>query len=287
MINETIMEKSPSIWMIGDIQGCCSALRNLLAQPLVAHDPDARFWIAGDLVNRGPESLATIRYLMAMQDRCVIVLGNHDLHLLAAAAGIRRTGKNDTISKILDAPDAAQIIDWLRHQKLAHFENNHLMVHAGVLPTWSVKKTLALAGEVESALRGPDWRQALEKAFGNEPDHWKKGLSGAKRLRVIINALTRLRMCTLDGRMALSVKSSPQSHQGSLIPWFDMPARATQAVTMVFGHWSTLGLFMRPDAIGLDTGCVWGGQLTAVRQSDRTVVQVKCAAHLDPDVIQD
>ncbi|MFW8565112.1 symmetrical bis(5'-nucleosyl)-tetraphosphatase [Orrella sp. 11846] len=278
---------TPSIWMIGDIQGCDEALCALLDHPSIAQDPQARFWIAGDLINRGPSSLATIRRIMAMQDRCEVVLGNHDLHFLAVAAGVRHLGKNDTIQPLLDAPDAAEIIEWLRHQKLAHLENDHLMVHAGVLPCWGPKKTRRLAAEVEAALQAPNWKETLSGVFGNEPDHWKKGLTGAKRLRVIINALTRLRMCTPDARMALSVKSGPQAHSDTLIPWFDMPNRKTSTVTMVFGHWSTLGLYLRPDVIGLDTGCVWGGQLTAIRQHDRLVVQIPCQAHRDPFAVAD
>lgn len=270
--------------MIGDIQGCNEALVNLLDQPAIAQDPNARFWIAGDLVNRGPQSLATVRHLMEISDRCEIVLGNHDLHLLAVAAGVRDYGRNDTLHDILDAPDADDIINWLRHRKMAHLAHDHLMVHAGVLPGWSARKTMALAEEVECMLRGPRWRHDLGKVFGNEPDHWKKGLTGYKRLRVIINALTRLRMCTLDARMALSAKHSPRHADASLIPWFDLPARETRKVTVVFGHWSTLGLCMRPDLIGLDTGCVWGGHLTAVRQHDRFVLQVPCPDGLDPSL---
>jgi len=270
------------VWMIGDIQGCCHSLDKLLAHPTIAQDVDARFWFAGDLINRGPQSLATIRYLMQMQDRCVVLLGNHDLHLLAVAAGVRSPGKHDTLREILMAPDAGEIIDWVRHQKLAHFENNHLMVHAGVLPKWDAQKTLMLAREVEAALRGKNWQRAIDKMYGNEPNHWKDEFKGGKRLRVIVNALTRLRMCTPKGHMALSIKSSPGAHHQGLVPWFDMPNRATKDVTVVFGHWSTLGLLIRPDAICLDTGCVWGGHLTAIRQSDRELVQIPCHQSLDP-----
>lgn len=270
------------VWMIGDVQGCCHSLDKLLAHPSIAQDPNARFWFAGDLVNRGPHSLQTIRYLMSIQDRCVILLGNHDLHLLAVAAGVRSPGKHDTIREILLAPDAGEIIDWVRHQKLAHFENNHLMIHAGVLPKWSAQKTVELAGEVESELRGKNWKRAMDKMYGNEPDQWKEGLTGGKRLRVIVNALTRLRMCSPKGQMALSIKSSPAYHHQGLVPWFDVPDRATRDVTVVFGHWSTLGLLLRPDAICLDTGCVWGGHLTAVRQSDRQMIQIACHQSLDP-----
>jgi len=220
---------------------------------------------------------------MSIQQRCVFVLGNHDLHLLAVAAGVRGPGKNDTIQEILQAPDAQDIIDWLRQQKLAHFENNHLLVHAGVLPKWNVSKTLSLASEVEEVLRSKQWKRGLEKMYGNEPAYWTNSLTGSKRLRVIVNALTRLRMCTAKGHMALSVKSAPASKPRSeLMPWFDVPERATREVTVVFGHWSTLGLLIRPDVICLDTGCVWGGHLTAIRQGDRAVVQIQCKQSMDP-----
>lgn len=273
---------APDIWMIGDIQGCYTPLDALLAQPVIADNPLTRFWFAGDLVNRGPKSLQTLRRLMSIEDRSVFVLGNHDLHLLAMAAGIRGPGKNDTSHEVLTAPDAGDIIYWLRHRKLAHFELDHLMVHAGVLPKWSVKKTLSLASEVEQALRSDNWAKSLQKMYGNEPTRWKEGHTGAKRLRVIINALTRLRMCNPKGHMMLSVKSSPRDRSDDLIPWFDMPGRATNDVTVVFGHWSTLGLLNRPDVICLDTGCVWGGHLTAMRLQDRKLVQIACHQEMDP-----
>jgi len=272
----------PAIWMIGDVQGCGDALARLLAHPEIAADvhanPAARFWFAGDLVNRGPQSLQTLRTIMALGERAVAVLGNHDLHLLAVAAGVRAPGKRDTLADILNAPDAEQLITWLRHRPLAHFEAGHLLVHAGVAAPWTVAQTLALAGEVEQALRGPDWRARLAKMYGDKPVAWQDSLTGAKRLRVIINALTRMRFCTADGRMELSVKGAPDAAPAGLLPWYDVPNRATKNatpdITIVFGHWSTLGLLLRSDAICLDSGCVWGGQLTAVRLHDRRVVQV-------------
>ena len=266
----------PSIWMIGDIQGCCSSLDELLAHPEIAHDANARFWFAGDIINRGPQSLTTLRRLMALEERSVAILGNHDLHLLAIAAGVRRPGKNDTLLEVLDAPDANEIIDWLRQRPLAHFEAGHLMVHAGVLAKWDVSKTLQLAHEVETSLRGNNWQKVLQKMYGDEPDHWKDDHSGGKRFRVIVNALTRMRMCTLKGRMVLAIKSAPNHRNQGLVPWFDVPDRATREVTVVFGHWSTLGLVLRSDVICLDTGCVWGGSLTALRLQDRKLVQISC-----------
>ena len=266
----------PSIWMIGDIQGCCSSLDELLAHPDIAQDADARFWFAGDIVNRGPQSLTTLRRLMALEERSVAILGNHDLHLLAIAAGVRRAGKNDTLLEVLDAADANEIIDWLRWRPLAHFEAGPLMVHAGVLAKWDVQKTLQLASEVETSLRGNNWQKMLQKMYGDEPNHWSEDHSGGARFRVIVNALTRMRMCTPKGRMVLAIKSAPNHGTQGLVPWFDVPNRATRDVTVVFGHWSTLGLVLRSDVICLDTGCVWGGSLTALRLQDRKLVQVSC-----------
>ncbi|HWK71204.1 MAG TPA: symmetrical bis(5'-nucleosyl)-tetraphosphatase [Burkholderiaceae bacterium] len=273
------MTSVPGIWMIGDLQGCHEPLQALLAHPEIARDPQARFWFAGDLINRGPDSLGTLRTVMELGDRAISVLGNHDLHLLAVAAGVKKPGKSDTIDDILRAPDAQELIDWLRHCPLAHYEQGHLLVHAGVLAKWDVNKTLELAAEVESALRGPDWKKMLHSMYGNDPSHWKDDLSGGKRLRVIINALTRMRMCDGHGHMEFSHKGAPSHGDDGLMPWFDVPGRAIQDETVVFGHWSTLGLLIRPDVICLDTGCVWGRQLTALRLHDQLLVQIPCAQY--------
>ncbi|MCD0505227.1 symmetrical bis(5'-nucleosyl)-tetraphosphatase [Bordetella petrii] len=274
--------KGSSIWMIGDVQGCCAPLEQLLAHPDIAGEPDARFWFAGDLINRGPQSLATLRRIIDLGEQAVSVLGNHDLHLLAAAAGVRKPSKSDTIDEILQAPDADDLIDWLRHRPLAHYEHKHLLVHAGVLAKWDVAKTLALAAEVQDALRGPNWQKALQKMYGNEPVSWKDRHKGGKRLRVIINALTRIRLCTPAGHMEFATKVAPGAWPDGLLPWFDVPRRATKDVTIVFGHWSTLGLLERSDVICLDTGCVWGGALTAMRLQDHKLVQIKCSQFQDP-----
>lgn len=271
-----------SIWMIGDIQGCCAPLEQLLAHPDLAGDPEARFWFAGDLVNRGPQSLASLRRIMALDDRSIAVLGNHDLHLLAAAAGVRKPSKSDTLDEILQAPDVDDLIDWLRYRPLAHFEHGHLLVHAGVLAKWDAAKTLALAEEVQQALRGPNWRKALQKMYGNEPVTWKEDHKGGKRMRVIINALTRIRLCTPMGHMEFDTKVAPGAWPAGLIPWFDVPNRATRDITVVFGHWSTLGLLMRDDVICLDSGCIWGGTLSAVRLQDRKLVQIACSRFREP-----
>lgn len=275
------MTNSGNVWVIGDVQGCGQPLQALLQHPDLASDPEAHYWFAGDLVNRGPDSLGSLRTVMALGDRAVTVLGNHDLHLLAVAAGRKKFGKSDTIHAILDAPDAPELLDWLRHRPLAHYEYGHLMVHAGVLPAWTVAKTLALAGELEAALRGPNWKDMLERMYGNEPTGWKDDLAGSARMRVIVNALTRMRLCNSHGHMEFAHKGPPVK-DGGLMPWFDVPGRAITDDTVIFGHWSALGLMIRPDAICLDTGCVWGRQLTALRLSDHKLVQIPCSQYQQP-----
>jgi bis(5'-nucleosyl)-tetraphosphatase (symmetrical) len=277
---------------IGDIQGCHDCLTALLAQidapsPASPRTPASpgrpeRLWLTGDLVNRGPASLATLRWAHAHRDRLVTVLGNHDLHLLAVHAGIRPAHRSDTLDEILRAPDRDLLLDWLRGQPLAHLEDGHLMVHAGVLPGWSAARTVALADEVRTVLSGPGWRDFLASMYGNYPLAWDDALRGADRLRVIVNALTRLRFCTDAGHMEFATKDGAGSAPPGYRPWFEVPGRASADVTIVFGHWSTLGFVDRPGLLGLDTGCVWGGALTAVRLATRERLQVGCPRAADP-----
>lgn len=266
---------SSTLYAIGDLQGCHQSLLDLLKR-IDATTPGAHLVFVGDLVNRGPQSLATLRLIRSLGDRAQAVLGNHDLHLLAAAHGIRKLHRGDTLQEILDAPDRDELLDWLRQRPLALLEQGHLFLHAGVLPQWSAAKTVALAQEVETVLRGPHWVDFLREMYGNQPLRWDDALQGNERLRCIVNALTRLRFCTEDGTMELAAKESTGISMPGYLPWFDVPQRQTQDVTVVYGHWSTLGLVLRPNLIGLDTGCVWGGKLTAVRLSDRLLLQVSC-----------
>lgn len=266
----------PEIWAIGDIQGCNSALTKLLQHPDVRANANAKFWFCGDLINRGPDSIAALNTIIGLQDRAVTVLGNHDLHFLGIVAGIRTAGKSDTLTELLNSPNLQEYVDWLRHKPLVHFEYNHLLVHAGVLPAWSVSTTLSLAQEVEGALRSPDWQHNIQEMYGNAPYQWSNTLTGSGRLRIIINALTRMRMCDANGYLDFEHKGEPESNENKM-PWFEVKNRQAQDQTIVFGHWSALGLLLRPNLIGLDTGCVWGRQLTAVRLSDRKVVQVACS----------
>jgi bis(5'-nucleosyl)-tetraphosphatase (symmetrical) len=276
-----------SIYVIGDLQGChdsCRALLDLIDKEPNPSGTRPELWFAGDLVNRGPKSLASLRLVRELGARCV--LGNHDLHLLAAANGIRKLHRTDTLAEILAAPDAPELLDWLRQQPLAIFAHNHLLVHAGVLPQWSVEQTLQLAGEVEQQLRSPHWVEFLRHMYGNQPAKWQDDLQGPERARAIINGLTRLRFCNADGEMDFETKEGAGSAPAGFMPWFEVPVRKTEGVTVVFGHWSTLGLVLRENLIALDTGCVWGGKLTAVRLADqaeqRAVLQVACPQYCAP-----
>ena len=265
-------------YAIGDLQGCVEELRALLARLKFSPDRD-RLWFVGDLVNRGPDSLATLRLVRALGDNALVVLGNHDLHLLAVACGVQRRRRSDTLDEVLAAPDRDTLIEWLLTRPLAHAEGQDLMVHAGVVPQWTAARTVALADEVSRALRR-DPRALFEQMYGDEPERWDERLAGPERLRFIINVLTRLRLCTADGRVDLSLKGPPPPPPSALRPWFEHPQRATRDVRVVFGHWSALGLVRRPDVLGLDTGCVWGGRLTAADlDTDRAPLSVDCAAY--------
>ncbi len=266
---------------IGDVQGCAAELA-LLLERIEAASPRARLVFVGDLVNRGPESLRTLRQVMALGERARVVLGNHDLHLLAVSQGIRPPGRGDTLDDILQAPDRDELLDWLRSQPLALMADDHLVVHAGVLPLWTAAKVLALSAEVEEQLQGEAWTDFLRTMYGNEPARWDEDLRGADRWRCIVNALTRLRFCTADGEMEFATKEGPGQPPAGYLPWFDVPGRRTADVPLAFGHWSTLGLVQRKNLAGLDSGCVWGGRLSAMRLSDGFVVQVDCAGYRKP-----
>jgi bis(5'-nucleosyl)-tetraphosphatase (symmetrical) len=265
-------------YAIGDLQGCDEELGALLKRLKFSPDRD-RLWFVGDLVNRGPASLAVLRRVRALGDNAVVVLGNHDLHLLAVAHGVQRRRRSDTLDEVLDAKDRDALLEWLITRPLAYAEGDDLLVHAGVVPQWSVAQTLGLAAEVSGALRR-DPRALFEHMYGNEPERWELGLSGAARLRFTINVLTRLRVCTADGRIDLTMKGPPPPPGTALRPWFEHEGRASREARVVFGHWSALGLVRGHGVIGLDTGCVWGGQLTAADlDRERAVLAVRCAGY--------
>lgn len=265
-------------YAIGDVQGCDQELRALLGQLKFSPERD-QLWFVGDLVNRGPGSLAVLRLVRALGDNAVVVLGNHDLHLLAVAHGAQRRRKSDTLDELLAASDCAALLDWLIARPLAYAQGQDLMVHAGVVPQWTLELTLSLAREVSDALRH-DPRALFGHMYGNDPDRWDAALTGAQRLRFTINVLTRLRMCTADGRVDLTVKGEPPPPPSPLRPWFAHAQRATRGARVIFGHWSALGLVHSHGVVGLDTGCVWGGALTALDlDSDRAPVCLPCAGH--------
>jgi bis(5'-nucleosyl)-tetraphosphatase (symmetrical) len=262
---------------VGDIQGCCQELRSLLARLSFNSDRD-RLWLVGDLVNRGPESLQTLRLVRALGDSAIVVLGNHDLHLLAVALGVRRKRKSDTLDDVLEAPDRDALIEWLLTRPLAHLEGGDLMVHAGLVPQWSAEEAVQLAHEVEAALRA-DPRTVLEHMYGDEPDQWSPQLAGQERLRFTINVLTRIRVCTPAGRIDLKMKGKPPKHS-AYKPWFELDTRRSRGVRVVFGHWSALGLVNSHGVLGLDSGCVWGGALTCVNlDSGAPPVMLPCTAY--------
>ncbi len=275
-----------AIYAIGDLQGCYQDLRRLLER--IDFDPAAdRLWFTGDLISRGPESLQCLRFVSSLGEVALSVLGNHDLHFLALAEGAvpKRINKpmDPGLREILDADDAATLLHWLRHRPLAHHENGILLIHAGLAPQWSVELALQLSAEAEAVLRGPDYREFFRNMYGDLPDCWDPGLAGHERIRFIVNCLTRLRYCDRRGRLLLANKQLPADLPESLLPWFRVPGRASRGSRIVFGHWSTLGLAEEDGVQCLDSGCVWGGQLSAMRL-DRSapVVSVQCPAYQAP-----
>lgn len=265
-------------YLVGDLQGCDAPLARLLRRIDFSPSRDT-LYLLGDLVNRGPASAAVLRRLMGYGDAARCLLGNHDLSLLAVAHGHRAPHRNDTMDDVLHAPDREAMLEWLRHRSMALQAQGLLLVHGGVLPQWDVAQVLSLAAEVEAVLRGPQLLEFLPRMFGNQPDRWDDGLAGADRLRVVVNALTRLRFCTADGVMDLKASGGLEQAPTGLMPWFDVPGRRTAGACIAFGHWSTLGYVRRPDIIALDTGCVWGGCLSALRLDPagaHELIQEKC-----------
>jgi bis(5'-nucleosyl)-tetraphosphatase (symmetrical) len=272
-----------ALYLIGDVQGCDEALARLLDDIGFSPSRD-HLVLLGDLVNRGPDSLAVLRRVKSLDGAAQTVLGNHDLHLLGVSQGARRPGRKDTLAALLAAPDREPLLDWLRRQPMALHRclggTELLMVHAGVLPQWNLADALALAAELESVLRGPAWGEFLHEMYGNEPAQWRDSLTGTARLRVIVNALTRLRFCSVEGVMEFETKDGASAAPEGYLPWFDVPGRRSADVAVACGHWSTLGWVSRPDLIAADTGCVWGGCLSAVRMGattgERELIQVRC-----------
>ena len=265
---------------IGDVQGCFEELEQLLGEIGFSPSRD-RLWFVGDLVNRGPDSAAVVRFVRDLGERAVVVQGNHDLHLLALAAGHAKRRADDTFDDLLAAPDRDELLDWLRFRPMLHVEDEYVMVHAGLLPSWSVAQAQDLAAEVEAELRSRRYRLFLAELYGSRPDAWDDSLRGMDRLRVIVNAMTRMRFCSADGVMELRVKGEVEQAPPGFMPWFEVPGRKMRGVPVICGHWSALGLKLKRDLLALDTACVWGGALTAVRLEDRRLFQVRCAQAAD------
>jgi len=278
-----------ALYLIGDIQGCHTAFTRLLQHIDFSPSRDTLF-VLGDLVNRGPENAAVLRQLMGYGSSARCLLGNHDLHMLAVSQGVRQPSSQDTFADVLQAHDRDAMLHWLRHQHLAWREGQVLMVHAGVLPQWDAAQTLALADEVQQVLRCDEWATFLSKMYGGLPNVWDDTLEGADRLRIIVNALTRVRFCDAQGAMDFSIKEGADHAPPHLMPWFAVPHRRTQDVMVAFGHWSTLGPLTRDDVVCLDDGCVWGGCLSALRltdahqprSSEAERLSIKCEQVRDP-----
>jgi bis(5'-nucleosyl)-tetraphosphatase (symmetrical) len=262
-------------YAIGDVQGCYDELQRLLKE-LAYNQKKDRLWFVGDLVNRGPKSLEVLRFVHDLGAKAVTVLGNHDLHLVTQHEGFERKRKDDTFDDVLGAPDAPELVAWLRKRPMMHVEGEYAMVHAGLLPQWSLEKALQLAREVEKALSGRGYRDFLAHMYGSNPDRWTDALEGWDRLRVIVNAMTRMRFCSRDGRMEFKAKG--EKPPAGYLPWFETRPQSEPA-TLVCGHWSALGLKLAPRLAALDSGCVWGGKLTALRLDDRALHQVSCPGY--------
>ncbi len=254
------------IFAVGDVQGCAPSLKTLLKKL----PKKSKLIFLGDLVNRGPDSLGALRQLKSLQEsgRAECILGNHDLHLLAIDAGLRKTKGLDTVDAILNAPDRKELIGWIRKRPMALSNGKVLTVHAGVLPQWNLQQTIECAQEVEKALRGKSYKDFLANMYGNTPNKWSNSLKGYERLRLITNTLTRMRFCTPSGQMEFESKEGLENGPKGYMPWFKVPKRKTADTLIYFGHWSTLGLLRHDNVIGLDTGCVWGGKLTAMEVSE-------------------
>jgi bis(5'-nucleosyl)-tetraphosphatase (symmetrical) len=269
------------LYAIGDIQGCHAEFCQLL--DLIGFSPrEDRLWLVGDLVNRGPGSLAVLREVMALGDAAVTVLGNHDFHLLTVAAGHRKPHRSDTLDAVLAAPDRDALVAWLAARPLVVADGSLVMVHAGFLPSWTVEQALALSAEVQAMLASDRAHEFLGVLYGDEPRRWSDDLEGFDRLRVVVNACTRLRYCTDDGTMELAEKRGPAHVPDGFLPWFAHPGRRTGSSTVVCGHWSTLELLLAPNVLMLDSGCLWGGTLTGVRLPDRRLYQVPSRSPVQP-----
>lgn len=274
-----------AVYAIGDVQGCLASLKKLLDH-LCFDDRHDRLWFVGDLVNRGPQSLATLRFIKNLGDVASVVLGNHDLHMLAVAQGLRPPTPQDTLTEILQAPDRVELFDWVRTRPLLHHDADlgYTMVHAGLSPQWDLAQASQCAREVEDILSAEQYQDFIAHMYGDEPDFWSAEVGGIERWRYIVNCFTRLRYCDRQGRLVLSAKGKPGQQHAGLTPWFNVAGRKSAALNIVFGHWSTLGCYHEPGVYALDSGCVWGGSLTALRLTGQAQwFSVACEASCEID----
>jgi bis(5'-nucleosyl)-tetraphosphatase (symmetrical) len=275
-----------AIYAIGDLQGCYDEFQRLL--DLIEFNPEKdKIWLAGDIVNRGPKSLEVLRFIKSLGTGAITVLGNHDLHLLALSQGNMRHYKHGSLSDILNAPDRDELIHWLRHRYVMYHHNEpaYSLLHAGLPPQWDIKTALLHARELEVVLQGAGFHDFCHEMYGNQPEQWSDDLTGIDRLRYITNCFTRLRYCTRDGRLAMREKGSPGSQKTGVIPWFEISDRASCNDRIIFGHWSTLGYYNAYNVWAIDTGCLWGGQLTALKVSKKKKpkpIHLACPGVLKP-----
>lgn len=271
-----------TVYAIGDIQGCYNEFRRLL--DVVKFDPASdQLWLAGDLVNRGPHSLETLRFVRDLGNAAITVLGNHDLHLIATVVSLAKTGKKDTLGPVLRADDCDELIDWLRQQRLFYNDERFCMLHAGLPPQWDLAQTQAMARAVEQVIGGEDYQHFFRSMYGNRPTLWQDDLSKTERLRFAVNCFTRLRYCTPDGELDFHYKGPPGSQDAGLLPWYAVPGRKSLSMRIIFGHWSTLGYYQGYNVFGIDTGCLWGGQLTALRLDDEPQrISIDCQCGQSP-----
>ncbi|PKM12687.1 MAG: diadenosine tetraphosphatase [Gammaproteobacteria bacterium HGW-Gammaproteobacteria-3] len=271
-----------SIYAIGDIQGCYDDLLRLL-DALKFDEHSDQIWFAGDLVNRGPKSLETLRFVKSLGDAAITVLGNHDLHLLATAHAVRAERKKDSLSQVLEAPDRDELLDWLRQRPLLHYQNDFCLVHAGLPPQWDLVTAQSMARDVETVLKSPDYRVFLKRMYGNKPNIWSPNLTGVERQRFIVNCFTRMRYCDDNGRMDFNHSGAIGSQPKGLKPWFMLPNRKNADVRIVFGHWSTLGYYKGHNCYCIDSGCLWGGSLTALHLGETIYrVSIDCEISSKP-----
>ena len=271
-----------AIYAIGDIQGCFDDLLRLLDK-LAFNECDDQLWFAGDLVNRGPKSLETLRFVKALGDRAVCVLGNHDLHLLAASCMDKLPTKWDSLTSVLQAPDRDELLDWLRRRPLFHYDQGFCLLHAGLPPQWDFDLTQHLAKQVEQVLRHDDYPLFLRQMYGNKPDQWSKSLQGIEQLRFIVNCFTRMRYCDSKGCLDFEQTGPIGSQPKGLMPWFMVPNRKSVKMRIIFGHWSTLGYYEGYNCYAIDSGCLWGRQLTAIKLGDTVQpISIDCPRHLNP-----